>query len=113
MYIEVGKTYRTHNGKRAFYIIGKKTISPTGFHYIGECIKTGLVVYFNRDGHHSHQSELWLEVDTSKFMPINGDGTFATANFVKREEIPSGRFIGFLHMVNGSYQSISFVDKVK
>jgi hypothetical protein len=113
MYIEVGKTYRTHNGKRAFYIYGKKNVSATGFFYAGECIKTGLTAYFNANGEHSHQSEYWLEVDTSRFMPVLPNGTMGTTTFVKREDIPHGRYIGYLHMVNGAFQSISFVDKVK
>lgn len=112
MLIEVGKTYRTLSGKRSFYIYGRKKISPTGFHFAGECVKTGLTAYFNSSGEHSHQSEYWLEVDTARFMPITANGSMGTTEFVKREDIPTGRFIGYLKMINGAFDSIHFVGKV-
>ena len=111
MSIEVGKTYKTKDGKRSFHIFGRKKISPTGFFYAGEETKTGLVAYFNYNGEHSHQSQLWLETDPHLYLPINEDGTVATERFVKKEEIEEGRFMGYLKLHPSSYTTITFVGR--
>jgi hypothetical protein len=109
MSIEIGKTYKTLNGKRSFCILGKKKISPTGFFFIGEDTKLGLVAYFNHKGEHSHQSEYWLDIDPYLYVPVNEDGSLAVERFIPKRDIPEGRFMGYLKLDPVGFNTIHFV----
>lgn len=108
--MEVGRTYKTQDGRRSFYIFGKKKISTTGFFFAGEETKTGLVAYFNHKGEHPHQSDFYLETDPCLYLPINKNGTVAAERFTKKDRLPDGDFRGYLKINPLSYDTVSFVN---